>query len=185
MLKKILFPLVLILAVASCAPPAVPAGASVHWDKEWGFYWTWTRRSQHGCADWTATKDWASVDLRIDTQCGIPPSRPAVREGINYASSRDDIALLDWRTSEMAARDTCPRQIQDTQIAELRRASVEAMKQAETQGERRVLDRIDGRLQVLSGVERTDYPGGFRCSLIQVGSATATAPEQDPWNDGR
>src|SRR5262245_7487891 len=92
--------LILCAGLAGCAPPAVPDGATVHWDKEWGSYWTWARWSEHGCIEWTATNNWALANLQIGpryrcgtTGEGMPPVRGA---GIDYASSWDEIVFTGW-----------------------------------------------------------------------------------------
>ena len=185
--------LVLCVGVASCAPSAIPGSASTHWDREWGPYWTWTRRFEHGCVEWTATDRWALVDLQIGSpsQCettgeGLPPVRGA---GISYASHSDEVIFRGWQLHDRmemdGGGDPCPFQISEAQIAELRRVEREALALTETEGERRVLSRIEERLRV-NGITLTTHRDGGCSDLTETERAAGPLRvAQDPWQGGR
>jgi hypothetical protein len=194
MLKTLLpiLSLSLCAALLSCAPPAVPSDASVHWDLKSDFYWTWTRRFDHGCVAWTAKDDYASVDLLVDSQC---EERREIRYlnglGINYFSSSDEIVFRNyWPRGEMHGGDPCPHQISDTQIAALRRVAAEALAETKTDGERRVLNRIDERLSVVNGDALMTYHGGWCSDSTAEDWETMrrthiNRPQADAWQDGQ
>jgi hypothetical protein len=194
MLKTLapIFMAVLLAGLSGCAPRSVPFGASVHLSLKGGFYWTWTRTFEHGCVAWMAKDDYASVDLLIDGQCDAPRAWVDVGgAGINYFSSSDEIVFRGyWPMGEMHGGNPCAHRISEAQIAELRRVVAEALAEARTQGERRVLNRIDERLSVVNGDALMTYHGGWCSDLTQADWTAGTARQsqetwRDSWQDGR
>jgi hypothetical protein len=139
-----------------------------------------------------AKEGYASVDLLVDSRCeGRRELGYLDGPGINYFSSSDEIVFRDyWPRGEMVGGNPCAHQISEAQIAALRRVASEALAEAKTDGERRVLRRIDERLSVVKGDALMTYHGGWCSDLTQEDWAAETARRsqttwQDSWRDGR
>jgi hypothetical protein len=171
--------------LASCAPPAVPTSASVQWDFESGLSWKWQRTLQRGCVSWLATERWASVQLFVS------PARCSEGPGISYLTGEDEIIFENyWPRGEMLGGNPCPFEISENQIAELRRLTEQASAQATTDGQKRVLDRIDHRLSVTNGAALMTYHGGWCSDLTMSDWETARrshtgSAREDVWQNGR
>ena len=178
-----LLSLLILCAVQSgCSPPAIPSGASMHWDLKGGSSWTWVQQFEHGCVAWRATDDWAEVDVQTDSRCKTPRAWvDGTDPRIHYFTATERIVFKGyWPFGEMySGPGPCPHQITESHIAELRVVANEALAEATTDGERRVLSRIVQRLSVLNGNALLNWQGW--CSDAPQIDETG----QDVWQSGR
>jgi hypothetical protein len=162
MLKKSIAVLVLALGIACCAAPAgVPRGASVQTSLLNGTIWSWSRRLEHGCVDWSATDlGGAEVQLSVD------PAKCEGGPGLHYDAALDYMEFQNFWPGEpddgansiifgsdgMASGiRPCPHTLSPEQLATLRVVAHEALARATTDPERRVLERIDQRIAATNG----------------------------------
>ncbi len=172
-----------LVGLSGCAPRGVPSGASRHFDSlEGGVYWTWVQKFDHGCAAWMATRDWADVQLLVDSKCegkrkdGYVPGR-----GLAYFTSGDELTFQGyWPWSEdiyfpllvfdekgmVSSIKPCPRSLSLAQIDEMKVVGREAYAAARTGAERRVFARIRQRLAAMDGAALGSSQGG--CTDTQV-----------------
>lgn len=188
--------LVLCCAVLSgCSPPGIPFGASVHWDLKSGFYWTWTRRLEHGCTTWMAKDHWANVQLILDSPCeGERANGYLDGQGLTYFSVSDYLAFRGywpWTQEEyfnlMVFDDAgmisdirpCPHALSPEQLDALEVLAHEALREAKTDGEIRVLARVAERLAVTDGAALASGQEG--CTDMPPDWHGASIQRQDPW----
>jgi hypothetical protein len=166
---------------AGCSPPAIPRGASMSWDLKGGSGWTWLRQLQHGCVAWRATEDWAEVDIQTNSQCETPRAWVDGREPrLHYFSALDTLVFAGyWSFDQGSNGGPCRHEISGAQIADLARVANEALVEADTNGERRMLGRIVQQLSTLNGAALENDNGW--CSNHRQ----PNAGEQDVWEDGR
>lgn len=162
-----LFSAVLLLTISGCAPPGVPPDASRHWSFKDGPYWTWKRTARSGCVSWIAEKDWASVNLLVDTPCkSIPEIGNSGGKGLTYFSADDFLVFENYFPWSAEIYDKlivydgrgmvvktlpCPNQLAPPQIAELKATALAVSGNNLTNPERQVLSRIVERLSRVDG----------------------------------
>ena len=183
--------LFLAFGLFGCAPAGVPAGippdASVHWSLKGNFSWTWARNLRHGCAAWMAKDSWADVQLLVDVQCGSGREEKYLPgRGLSYFSSSDHLTFSGywpWSQdgySKLMVFDEagmvshilpCPHSLSADQIDRMRIVAREALASAQTDGERRILTRVQQRLAVLDGAKLASSQAGctdYDASLERV-----------------
>lgn len=162
-----LLALLIICGLSGCAPAGIPAGATPHWELKGGRYWTWVRPLEGGCAAWTAKQDWASVQLRVRSKCKSGPTNGYLEgQGLSYLSFEDELVFSGywpWSQEEHfkllvfdeagMLKDVlpCPYSLSAQQIDAMRVVAREAVADARTDSERRVLNRVAQRLAMLGG----------------------------------
>jgi hypothetical protein len=195
---KALAPIVLLIlcaAASSCAPPAIPFDASVHWSLKGGFVWTWTRRSDHGCGAWRATDRWAIVQIVIDSRCdGRRDLGYLAGRGVAYSSfsdrlvfrgfwpwTRDDYFNSFAVDSDGVIRDRrlCPQTLSPEQIEALRVVTQEVLARSKSDAERRLLARVDDRLAATNGEALSVAEEGCTDSSLD---GEASIQMQDLWD---
>lgn len=168
--------LLLLCGLAGCAPTGIPGGAAAHWELKGGFYWTWTRNFEHGCAAWMAKDSWADVQLLVDSKCeGARERSWLAGRGLSYLSFEDRLTFMGyWPWSDEAYSELmefddqgmfrgvrpCPYSLSADQIAEMRIVAREALAESQTEGEKRVLARVAQRLAALRGAKLASSQGG-------------------------
>jgi hypothetical protein len=157
------------LGLGCCAParpPGVPNGADAEWSLKGDWAWSWERTLHSGCAAWRAKDSYAHVQLVVDVQCEGQRLGYLTGRGISYLSFSDHIVFngyWPWTQEEyfnLMVFDSegmisdirpCPHVLSAEDLGELRVITQEALAAATTEGERRVLTRIDERLAVTNG----------------------------------
>lgn len=187
----------LVGGLSGCAPAGIPAGASRHWDLKSSFYWTWTRSSDHGCSAWMAKDSWATVQLIVESECeGRRDLGYLEGRGVSYSSVSDFLVFKDYwpwtqheyhnlivydsegMTSEIRP---CPHVLPPEQISALRVLAQEALAEATTDAERRVLARVDERLAATDGAALASGQEGCTDLPPDRYGASSQREEQDPW----
>lgn len=173
---------VLLGVVLACCtpPPGVPSGASGELNYEGIMHWTWEHRLSHGCAKWMATESYAFVVLYADpNRCGGGPE-------VDYLSGADELVFRNfWPQGEMLGGNPCPHALSESDIASLRSVAQDALAHAVTEGEKRVLRRVDQRLSNTNGAALMTYHEGW-CSDITQEQWRGAAPisREDVWQSG-
>lgn len=185
-----------IVALGACTPTRIPDSASRHWSLKEGFYWTWERSIDGGCASWVAVEDWASIQLSVGSPCeGKRQNGYQDAEGLTYFSVEDRIVFRGyWPWSSEIFNDLiefdqagnwvntrpCPNFLSRAQISEMQKIAATAARNATTNGERRILLRSAERLRVVDGIILsssqngcTDEPWAENMSITQE--------RVDPW----
>lgn len=165
------------LLLTSCAPRDIPRDAERHWSLKGSFRWEWSRNVEHGCAAWVAKEPYAVVYIFADAQCDGPRETGFLdsRNGVQYTSFSDQLLFLgysDWDPDpiEDVARDEdgnslswperCPYEVTQSQIDALRIVVAELFNFDLTDGERRILLRVDAKLSEIDGSAlRVSYQG--------------------------
>jgi hypothetical protein len=181
-------------SLSGCAPAGVPWGASVQWSLKEGFYWTWTQRLEHGCVAWMAKDEWASVILLINAECeGEREHGNIDGQGLSYLSGHHLIfrGFWSWTSDDYFERIIyngegmiseillCPHSLSSDQIGAMRMVAQEALAEAASDRERRVLARIDERLAATNGEALAS--GQFGCTDLPPDWRTNSDWDQDPW----
>lgn len=157
--------LALCAGLANCAPrpPGVPTGASASYDWYNGHNtYTWRRTLQGGCAVWMATDNWADVHLFVGSRC----AEQSEGQGVGYLSVSDFLVfkgywpwtsdeyfhLIEFDNRGMISRiRPCPRALSPQQLSELRALAQEALSATTTSAERRMMARVNERLEATNG----------------------------------
>lgn len=165
-------------------PPGVPqvAVASYDW-KASGLSWNWSRTSAHGCASWTATDRWVDVHLLVGSECAQQGHRGG--QGLSYFSAQDYLTFQDfwpWSADDhfkqivfdaqgmISSVRPCPYTLSTDQIDAMRVVAREALTEARTDGERRVLNRIRQRLDAVGRAPLASGQDGCTDSMIEHGA---------------
>jgi hypothetical protein len=154
---------IMCMALAACAPQGVPSDASRNWDLKTSFFWTWSRPVGAGCTAWMAKDKWASVLVLLDSHCDEDfAALLGKATGVQYSTTFDEMIFVGYwpRVREPGGRP-CPQSISNEGIAELRTLSARAVTGAKTEGERRVLRRIDERLARVNGANLQTHRSGW------------------------
>lgn len=193
------FVLMTVLTALPCCAPAPPAGIPNGADAEQtlkgGWIWRWERTLQLGCAAWIAKESWANVRLVVDSGCKeLHREGSADVRGVSYSSVSDHLIFQGywpWKEGDhfdlMVFDDagmisdihSCPHAISPEQIDALRSIAQEALAEAETDAERRVLTRIDGRLAATNGAALASGQAG--CTDLPPGWGRTPVQRTDPW----
>lgn len=165
MLKKVVA-LIFCAALASCSTPGVPSTAGVELNPIDGPIRHWRRNVEHGCVNWSATENWAMVELSVDsTRCEGAP-------GLSYHTSADYLAfrnygpqtdLADLVTQDSNGRISfapCSFSLSADQLETLRTVAREGLARSSTDAERRTLTRIDHLLAATNGAALTSDQQG-------------------------
>jgi hypothetical protein len=196
-LQKSIAALVLCLGLVCCASPAgVPQGANVEFDHlaRSGLEWSWQRRVEHGCADFsTSDGSMAAVRLSVDpAQCGVGGRTLEACEGCgrgliffaeNYMFFQN---YWPWTREDSAngpifnsngmwiANRPCPHSLSPEQLATVRAVAREALAEATTDLERRTLERIDQILAATNGAAL----GSGQHGCVPTGARTSPVSER-------
>lgn len=189
MLKKSVA-LVLCFVLASCAtPPGVPRGASVGFDHLEGPVWSWRRTLEHGCADWSATQQWAVTQLSVDrAKCEGGPGL-SYQTGVDYLVFQNYAPLLQgeltarltFDSQGQAAWRQCPFSLSSAQLQALRTIAHEALARATTDAERRTFTRIDELLAATDGAALVSGQFGCTDEMAQTNQRLGVSPRVDTW----
>lgn len=182
-----------------CAPPAdIPRDAEQHWSLKDGYFWTWINRVEHGCVAWMAEPEWANVQVLVESQCeGQRELGYLEGKGLGYTSFLDYFLFRGYWpwTSEMwfdrlefddegMLSDSniyhCPYLLLPDQIDEMRLVVIEALSEATTDGERRMLNRVEERLAAIDGAALSISQSGCTDQPLDPMERTS-ADKVDPW----
>lgn len=170
------------LLLACCSAPTRPAGvptnASAKYEMEAGWVWSWRRETQKGCADWSATDNWASVYLSAGTgttQCQAEP-------GIDYLSGDALVFERNWPMPKLDGGQPCPHRVSPAQLAELQ-TLVREMSVLGTGAEKRVLRAVSRRLSTTDGSALTSDASGW-CNDLKSDDYRRATRQENPWQNG-
>ncbi len=207
-MNKKLYPLLCLALYAglfACAPAPsdIPRDASRSWSLKSDFTWTWSADFEHGCVAWLAKAEWAHVFLFVDSQCAgrDEPGFLEGKKGLSYSSTSDHLSFVgywSWTSemwSDMLEFDEegmlsggnihpCPYSLSQNQIDEIRIVATEALSTATTDGERRMLTRINDRLALTNGEALSSSQSGCTDESLDP-NELASAEKVNPWDLSR
>jgi hypothetical protein len=194
------FSLVL-LGLISCAPArptGIPDEANARWSLKGDWTWTWERTLPSGCAAWMAKDRWAAVQLIVESRCeGDRNEGRLDGRGASYFSVEDHLVFIGywpWTQedhfnlivfdNEGMISDVlpCPHVLPPEQIGDLQLVAQEALAEATTDAERRMLVRVAERLAATNGAELASGQSG--CTDLPPDRHETPLERQDPWTAG-
>jgi len=150
------------LSACTPRPSDVPKDAQRNSDIINGTFWSWTRNIENGCAAWMAKKEWAGVIISTNTPCPEDYREGKLGgEGLSYFTVSEHIVFegyWPWSPeirSSLYVYDSagnfieklpCPYALSPKQYDVLDTAVKSALEKAVTDGEKRILNRVDERL---------------------------------------
>jgi len=198
--KNIPFVLIaLALLLASCAPQDIPRDAERSWSLKGDFIWRWSRNVEQGCVAWSAKESYAVVFVLVDAQCGGPrdPGFLDDKIGVKYESYSDQLLFIgysSWKPDSMRdiVRDEdgkslrwlerCPYSLSQSQIDAIRVVVTDVLGLTLTDGERRMLHRVDKRLAETDGSAlRVSYLGCV--DVVNDRERNESGLKVDPWDN--
>ncbi len=163
MLKKSVAALLLCLGLVCCAAPAgVPRGANVEFNPvagPSGLEWSWQRRVEHGCVDFTAA-DLDLPELSLSVRLSVDPARCGGPErtfvrctpcGPGFLYIGDNYMFFQNYYSWTTEHSHLGSSLSPEQLAALRIVASEALAEATTDLERRTVEHIDQILAATDG----------------------------------
>jgi len=151
--------------LAACTPKGVPKDASYEFDILEGSVWYWGDKLESGCTDFMALNDFVSVLLETDPECSSD-TRGKVTDvtRVSYATFSDELQFQGYGPWSNDIRDDlavfndqgdflgfkpCPHTLTPKDISDLTSLSAEAAKVATTDDERKIMERVKERLEVV------------------------------------
>ncbi|GJL95368.1 MAG: hypothetical protein DHS20C05_17730 [Hyphococcus sp.] len=158
-------------------PSDIPRDAERLWSLKGNYRWEWNRNLEHGCVAWVAKESYAVVYVFVDAQCDSARDSTFFKDkmGVDYSSFSDQLLFMgysSWKPdySRDSIKDEngksigwperCPYSVSQSQIDALRVVLTEALEVTVTDGEQRILNRVDKRLSETDGSAlRVSYLG--------------------------
>lgn len=155
-----------------------PDAAATHNWKASGMHWNWRRSLPHGDARWSATENYARVELSPE------------RNAVSYATFDDYLVFdtgiaIEGRVPPSSGGEPCPFRVSAADIALFRQLVSEVLTQAETKGEAAVLRRIDSRLAATDGDALTSNTNGDGCADLKLEDWKRPLTRADPLENVR
>lgn len=194
--KKSLFvSLALAVLLAGCAPEDIPRDAERSWSLKGSYSWRWNRNVEHGCLAWIAKESYAVVFVFVDAQCDGPRDPGFFKDniGIEYTSFSDQLLFRgysSWKPDPVKDEngeyldwpEHCPYSLSRSQIDAIRVVVTDVLGLALTDGERRMLHRVDKRLAETDGSAlHVSYRGCV--DVVNDRERNESGLKIDPWDN--
>ncbi len=184
--------------LGGCAPDPIPAGARPDITLKNGIVWYWQQPVEGGCVDWMAQEAWVDARVQVETEC-VERGTTEYGEvnGLSYSSSFDEITFHGyWPWSPNTSYDLmvfdedgnwietepCPHELAEADLRKLRAVVEQALQISSSQGETKVLGRVEERLAMTDGTGLA--VSQFGCShRPDDPSWRDTAARPNPWTD--
>ena len=189
----LLFALAIILS--NCAPADVPRDAERSWTFKGSFSWEWYQNVAHGCTAWLAKESYAVVYIFVDEKCDGERDWKFFQKklGVDYSSFSDQLLFKgysSWKPNSIRGEkggvldwpEYCPYSLSQSQIDAIRAVVTDVLGLALTDGERKMLHRVDTRLSETDGSAlRVSNLGCV--DVVNDRARRESGDMVDPWDD--
>ncbi|NOX96426.1 MAG: hypothetical protein GXP04_15440 [Alphaproteobacteria bacterium] len=199
MIKKIftLFLLALCAGISGCTPTpsGIPRDAERSWSLKGSFNWKWNQNVERGCIAWVAKESYAVVYVFVDEKCDGERDWEFFQDklGVDYTSFSDQLLFMgysSWKPNSVKGEngeyldwpEYCPYSLSQSQINAIRAVVTDVLGLALTDGERRMLHRVDKRLAKTDGSAlRVSYLGCV--DVVNDRKRNESGLKVDPWEN--
>ena len=130
------------------------ATASHNW-KGFGLFWRWEKRYVSGCVEWGAAHSGTFASTSLEPCDEADLSAPLALKHWSYS----DEIVFD-RGDDWYGGDPCPYTVSAEEILFFRRLVRDALRDATPEIERKALERIESRLDILDGTRLVTHHNG-------------------------